>query len=67
MRTYEDELLEEYYRGQTNGFNAGYANALTKATEWLEKNVNKYTYTNWVGTPFVHEVMLEKFKEAMKQ
>ena len=35
MKAYEDELLEEYYRGQTNGFNAGYANAVDKAVEWL--------------------------------
>ena len=35
MKTYEDELLDEYYKGQTNGFNAGYVNAITKAIEWL--------------------------------
>lgn len=35
MRTYEDELLEEYYRGQTNGFYTGYNEAIDKAIEWL--------------------------------
>jgi hypothetical protein len=67
MKTYEDELLEEYYKGQTNGFNTGYANAVDKAVEWLKNNADKYTDTG-CGVPFLHiGIMINDFKKAMKQ
>lgn len=62
MRTYEDELLEEYYRGQTNGFHTGYANALTKAIKWLDEHLLEY----WGQQNSDPSNLLIDFKKAME-
>jgi|GEM_PF-6546756 len=61
MKTYEDELLEEYYKGQTNGFNTGYAKAVDKAVEWLyQRQAVDLEVANI-------EKFIEDFKKAMQQ